>query len=404
VDGLRGDLLKHFVDTAPSEFPNFVRLRDAGAFTYQARCDYDYSITNPNHICMVTGRPVAQQPGFPNTLHHGITNNGGLPTAIHLIGNLNIPYKASIFDVVHDHGLSTALYVNKTKLGLFDLSYNATYGANDIVGPNNGPDKIDFALVQELNTSAAIATLTQRIKGNLENFTFFHFAEADYAGHSYGWVDTVGSPYRNAIKTVDGYLGTIFQALDSQPSLVGKVAILLTADHGGRSDGDHGYPAFPENYTIPFFLTAPGVPLKCDLYSIFLNRTYPGTTRPSYAASAQPIRNGDLANLAAALLRLPTVPGSLMIPQLKKLDSLDPPLIPTPDGPPTLAIHRARDRVVLSWPRYMIGWTLETTTDLTNGPWQKITSGIAKFEDTYSYVCGIRGPQQFFRLHKATTP
>ena len=35
----------------------------------------------------------------------------------------------------------------------------------------------------------------------------------------------------------------------------------------------------------------------------------PGTSRPSYAGR-QPVRNGDVANLAASLLGLDAVPGS----------------------------------------------------------------------------------------------
>ena len=57
IDGLRGDFLKTFVETAPTEFPNFVRLRNQSAFTFNARCDYTDSITIPDHLCMLTGRP-----------------------------------------------------------------------------------------------------------------------------------------------------------------------------------------------------------------------------------------------------------------------------------------------------------------------------------------------------------
>ena len=48
-----------------------------------------------------------------------------------------------------------------------------------------------------------------------------------------------------------------------------------------------------------------------DLYA--LNpaiRLDPGTTRPTYSASPQPIRNGDGANLALKLLGLPSIFGS----------------------------------------------------------------------------------------------
>ena len=58
VDGLRGDLLKNLIDSAPAAYPGFSRLRSEGAATFNARCDFDYSETIPNHSSVVTGRPV----------------------------------------------------------------------------------------------------------------------------------------------------------------------------------------------------------------------------------------------------------------------------------------------------------------------------------------------------------
>ena len=85
--------------------------------TFNARTDYTHTVTIPNHTCMLTGRPVLQPVGQPNTTHHGYTSNTS-PTpdaTLHNSGNPNLDYVASVFDVAHDHGLSTALFASKSK-------------------------------------------------------------------------------------------------------------------------------------------------------------------------------------------------------------------------------------------------------------------------------------------------
>ena len=116
IDGGRGDYLKQFIDTAPAEFPNFTRLQALSACTFNARCDYLYSITIPDHLCMLTGRPVTFS-GPSAIYQHGITSDSPLGTdTIHNSGLSANIYKASIFDLVHDRGLGTALYMGKTRL------------------------------------------------------------------------------------------------------------------------------------------------------------------------------------------------------------------------------------------------------------------------------------------------
>ena len=52
------------------------------------------AVTCTAQSSMLTGRPVSQPSGQPNTLHHGwVTNTDPAPTATpHNSGNLNVPY------------------------------------------------------------------------------------------------------------------------------------------------------------------------------------------------------------------------------------------------------------------------------------------------------------------------
>ena len=73
-------------------------------------------------------------------MFHGWTIND-VPQRGTTLHNNNpaVEYIASMFDVVHDAGLSTALYSGKDKFIIYDQSYNETGGADN----PHGRDKID---------------------------------------------------------------------------------------------------------------------------------------------------------------------------------------------------------------------------------------------------------------------
>jgi hypothetical protein len=312
VDALRGDVLRNLIANAPATYPNFRRLELEGAFTYNARSDYDYTETIPNHATILTGRPVSQPAGQPNTVHHGYSSN--FPAANHTLhanGNPNVPYKSSVFDVAHDNGLRTALYASKTRLGIFDRSYDATNGALDTVGTDNGRDKIDVSMLVDGTSANITNTLVTNMTNAPTHYTFIHLVEPDTVGHQTGWENAA---WAASVQTIDSRLGQIFNVIQSSSTLNGHTAVILTADHGGGVQIHVDETAW-QNFNIPVYVWGAGLPTGMDLYSLSLNRFDPGATgRPDYNAAQQPWRNGDTSNFALSLLGLSPIPGSTMRP------------------------------------------------------------------------------------------
>jgi hypothetical protein len=314
VDGLRADLLADLIaSNVDGDFENFRRFVEEGATTFNARTDFTHTNTLPNHTTMLTGRPVLRPFGQPATIHHGYTSNatpGPLDT-LHNRGNPNLPYVASVFDVAHDNGLTTSLYASKSKFVIFEQSYNATNGAPDTTGADDGPDKIDNYVNRSTgfpaNASNLNADFLADIGVNHFNYSFVHYLDPDAAGHAWGWGS---APWINAVKAVDGYLGDVLALVEGDPALKDNTVIIVTADHGGFGT-DHSDPTNSANYTIPFFAWGKGVAAGADLYELnACTRGDPGTGRPDYNVPFQPIRDGDGGNLALGLLGLGTVAGS----------------------------------------------------------------------------------------------
>jgi len=397
LDGLGAKYLERYVNDAPGQFPNFVRLMAESAYTFNARCDYDISETVPNHASMFTARPVFQPADASPTTHHGYNNN--FPTdeeTFHNAGNLNVPYKSSMFDVAHDYGRSTAFYAGKTRLMIARRSYDTNNGAADLVGADNGRDKIDLASVLDIS-GAAIAGQVDSLIQDLasaapKDYTFIHIAEPDLTGHGSGW----GSAnWSNAVRLVDTQIGRIIDAIDANPRLLNQTALIVTADHGGGGVTANGHTESYHitNYTIPFFLRAPGIPGGADLYEIFANRADPGANRTDYTTRPQPIRNGDGSNLALTLLALPPIPGSFMLP-----------FFATPAT--SLRIARFEDRLAVFWSDPDNEYLLEAAESL--GPsvsWQPINQGIVIIEATkvFTITAATGNPIRYFRLRERPT-
>ncbi len=305
VDALGSKYLEKFLRESPQDFNHFARLINQGASTFNARTDFTSTSTLPNHTSMVTGRPVKTSKNWQAGTGHFWEWNGNFPdpkapVSIHA-NNPAGTYIVSTFDVVHDNGLSTAMYSGKSKFKFFTISYGPKYGAQNA----NGHNKVDYSVVNWPVHAKAIADM----KANKPVYTFLHYPEMDGAGHAFGYL---GAKYRTAGKMVNGYLGEVLALVDKDPVWKNNTVIILSADHGGQpGTKGHGIASHPFNYTIPFIVWGKGVAKGADLYELNkTSRKNPGDKRVPYAPTGQPIRNGDGGNLALDILGLPAIPGS----------------------------------------------------------------------------------------------
>ncbi len=262
--------------------PTLHRLIDQGASTLNARTEYEMTVTLPNHTGMVTGRRIEARTGG-----HGVTWNDDRrsPTTVDSAAGHPV---VSVFSVLDEHGLGTALFASKTKFSLWERSWPTAFDKVDITERNG-------SLVRHLIADLA----TPR------HYRFLHLSAPDASGHAHGFMSKA---YLKAVKQTDRRLGKLVAAVDADPVLRKNTVLMVTSDHGGKGVS-HDMPTVFANYRVPFIVRGPGVPAGADLYD--LNPTYqdPKRSRPTYDGP-QPIRNGDVANLVTSIFGLPPVSGS----------------------------------------------------------------------------------------------
>lgn len=319
MDGLRPDAI---TEHGPEHVPAFYRLRREGAFTDNARSSVGYTVTLPNHVGMITSRLVSGPDG------HGWTWNKDPLLGANLHRNKGA-YLESVFSVAHDCGRRTALCASKSKFSLFDLSYDEKNGMPDVTGEDNGRDKIDVFLQQNVSEEV-IDDLEKTMKEDCFDFLMVHIRNADTAGHGFSWTISRPSIYMAAVKKADELLADIFEQVEKSPAWRGRTYIVLTADHGGLT-GAKVHDAFEEreNFTVPFYVWGPGIPAGADLYALnTLSRKDPGILNPPADTSVLP---------APAFSVLPTVPESPAPPVTAPVPGIPaPPAPPAPPAGPTV--------------------------------------------------------------------
>lgn len=280
VDGLSVTAIEKL---GPGNLPNIYRLMRGGASTREARSEYEQNVTLPNHTSMVTSRRITR-----SAHGHGVTWNDDRRwmTVQEAAGH---PV-SSVFSQVERAGRSSALFASKSKFGLFDRSWPS----------------IDRYVVD--GDADLVSRAARDLVTNKRAFTFVHLGSPDHYGHRDGGMSAA---YRASVIRTDARIGRLLKTIDSSTTLKRSTYVILTADHGFKAAArDHSAHLY-SNYRIPFVVWGPGVTRGASLYRLNPDYRAPGTTRPTYAGR-QPIRNGDLGNLALDLLGLGPIPGSTL--------------------------------------------------------------------------------------------
>lgn len=313
VDGLASRFVTRGVSNG--QLPTFSRLQRAGAWTHNARTVVGRTTTLPNHISMLTGRPAVLHGEMDSSLPHLYLSNVETSESVtlHSAANPELGYLHSVFDVLHQHGHSTAFSAAKPKLDLLRRSWDRSQGkAYSQIRKRRG--KMGYVRVGgEISTTERMSLLLKHLSEARPIFAFHHISDTDGAGHKHGWGS---SEYDDALAVVDAELGRLLDFLADGGEDIGSRYLIVTTDHGG-GEMTHGDTSDPNNFTIPFYLWGATVPPGVDLYDLVdSRRVEPGTEQlPFTPAQPQPIRNADAANLVLSLLQFSaTVPGSVGVP------------------------------------------------------------------------------------------
>ncbi|NYD40973.1 alkaline phosphatase family protein [Nocardioides panaciterrulae] len=295
VEGLRSRGLAQ--EMAAGRLPALAQMMSEGASTLDARSEVESTTRLPNVIGMLTGRPVDVAAGG-----HGYAaaeDSGSTVRAAH-----GGRYVSSVFDLVHNLGRSTALFGSRDELDVVARSWDGTNGGTDPYLPDDGRDKID-TYSNGKDDVAVVRDLTAQLTTDPAAFSFAHLSGPARKGVRKGWMRP---GWFASLPRTDKMIGKVLTAVRTDPDLAENTVVILTSDYGGR--GHDGSDATRRaNYTVPLVVWGTGIAQGADLYA--LNPAYAATHRlQAYDEATQPLRNGDVANLALDLLGLPPVTGS----------------------------------------------------------------------------------------------
>jgi predicted AlkP superfamily pyrophosphatase or phosphodiesterase len=210
IDGLSPEVLE------AARAPVIARLSREGLSAARAET-VEPPTTLPAHTSMLSGLPVAA---------HGVRWNRYYPW-------LRIDAD-TLFTLCRRDGLRCGLFVAKDKLAHL---------------AEHEPGVERFGL--EGKPARVFDLAASYLAGRDPDLTVVHLGDVDGIGHVKGW----GSPEQlEAVERIDTALGDFLERVRGVGS--GRLALIVTADHGG-SGNDHG--GDPSDYRIPWIVWGEGI-------------------------------------------------------------------------------------------------------------------------------------------------
>jgi predicted AlkP superfamily pyrophosphatase or phosphodiesterase len=219
VDGLRPDAIAKY------HAKTLERLMAQGRYSLTAQT-ISISNTLPSHTSMLTGVDADQ---------HKITWNKDRSGDF---GHVEVP---TVFGLARNAGFTTAAFYSKSKFHHIDAPETIGY----VRGPKGG--------VIPWNSGKVADLVIPHLAEARPNLTFIHLADADFAGHNFGWMQHM---YGMAVRQADIAVARILDGADKAFG-PGRYTVVITSDHGGHKKG-HGT-TDPVDTTIPWIVSGAGV-------------------------------------------------------------------------------------------------------------------------------------------------
>ncbi len=212
IDGFRPDAMP----LAP--MPYLMSLLNESAYSLTAQTVYP-SVTLVSHTSMLSGQCPAK---------HKVDWNDYIPEN----GYAQV---TDLFDIAHQAGMQTAMYVGKEKL-------------RQITEPQS-TDIFKFINDRDL---VITEDLIQNFPAGFR-LMFVHFPTTDWMGHEYGWL----SPEQlSVLYRADQAIEKLVTELNNR-GLREEALFIISADHGGH-DTTHGS-SLPEDMAIPWVASGAGI-------------------------------------------------------------------------------------------------------------------------------------------------